>query len=91
MGNSTSSDEREQRLTFDDISEERLHEIDPDPQIALMYTRRVISILEGHPKAHGQVSSEEVIMMARDLCYGIPEEEIEVSIVKIGKMAAPKY
>lgn len=30
-------------------------------------------------------------MMARDLCYGIPEEEIEVSIVKIGsKTEVPK-
>lgn len=52
--------------------------LDPDPQ--MMYTRRVISILE----AQGQVSSEEVIMMVRDLCW----EEIEVSIVK---MEVPKY
>lgn len=92
MGNITSSDEMEQCLSYDNIQEERLHEIDPDPQIALMYTRRVISILEGHPEAQGQVSSDTVIMMARDLCYGVPEEEIEVSIVKAGsKMEVPKY
>lgn len=84
MGSAVSSDEKEQHLSYDDISEEGLHKIDPDLQIALMHTRRVISILEEHPEAQGRVSSDDIIAMARDLCDGIPEEEIEVSIVKIG-------
>jgi hypothetical protein len=46
----------------------------------------------GEESVYVGTDTDEVIAMARDLCYGIPEEEIEVSIVKIGsKMTIPKY